>query len=356
MINSNVDPFFYQSILNGLADPIMVIQDDYRILMMNQAAYSLWRPSGCDDEPIYCFQVSHGADTPCKENNQPCPLEKVRESGTTVTVTHEHIYRRGGRRIIEVVASPLRDTEGKFSGIIESMHDITDCKRAEEALKRNAQRLRALSTKLTEIEDAERQRIARDLHDQIGQNLTAIGLNLNLISGQLPEGTPDALHYRVQDSLSLVDQTTERIRDLMADLRPPVLDDYGLFAALCWYSEQFARRTGLLMHLEGEALQPRLNAQTENALYWIAQEALVNTAKYAKATQVWLEISDDRDEIRLAIKDDGIGFDRSEFNEPKGTHGWGLLTMSERAEAVGGNCQIKSSPSSGTEILVKVPR
>jgi two-component system sensor histidine kinase UhpB len=206
------------------------------------------------------------------------------------------------------------------------------------------------------VAEVERRRLARELHDQVGQRLTALGINLNIIRAQIPEQTGDAIRSRIDDSLFLVEQTTECIRDVMAELRPPVLDDYGLVAALRWYGEQFARRSGIAVAVEGEELVPRLAARVENALFHIAQEALTNVAKHAQAKNVKVTAQVQDEILCLLVADDGIGFDPASTTEPGGGHGWGLLTMTERAEAVGGRCRFESIPGQGTRVIVEVAR
>jgi len=256
------------------------------------------------------------------------------------------------------------DEQGRLVEFQSVGRDITERKRAEEALQQHTERLRALATQLAEVAEAERQRLARELHDQVGQNLTALGINLNIVRTQLPGETPDPVRSRLDDSLSLVEQTAARIRDVMANLRPPVLDDYGLVAALHWYGEQFARRTDIAVAVEGQEPVPRLAARVENALFRIAQEALTNVAKHAQTTQVTVTVEVEGGTLHLVVADDGVGFDPlttlstspAHLAEPDGDRGWGLLTMTERAEAVGGYCRIESHPSQGTRVIVEVAR
>jgi PAS domain S-box-containing protein len=211
----------------------------------------------------------------------------------------------------------------------------------------------ALSAQLAEAEEGERKRLARELHDQVGQNLTALGINLNILRSQAgATGGPEVLS-RLEDSFKLVDQTTERIRDVMGELRPPVLDDYGLVAALRWYAEQFSSRTQILAEVQGEEPAPRLRAPVEIALFRIAQEALTNVAKHAAVTRVRVGVETTDAAVRLVIADDGAGFDPSRLEDrPR----WGLMTMRERAKAVGGQCTIDSYPGKGTSVVVEVPR
>jgi len=234
---------FQQSIIDGVAESLMVIGVNYRVKLINRAAREF--SSGLTDtlKPLFCYQISHKRETPCDGMKYPCPFEKVRESGRPVTVVHEYYKKNGEQRFFEVIASPLLGGDGTFQGIIESKRDITERKRAEETLQQYTERLRALTAQLAELTETERQQLAQELHDQVGQNLTALGINLNIVQTQLPEESTDLLRSRLNDSLSLVEQAAEQIRDVMSTLRPPVLDEYGLVAALHWYGEQYANST-----------------------------------------------------------------------------------------------------------------
>ncbi|MCK5315528.1 MAG: PAS domain S-box protein [Anaerolineales bacterium] len=347
---------FQQSIIDGIPDLIMVINTDFRVMLMNRAAREFSSGKESTPLPIFCYQISHQLEEPCTGNDHPCPLEQVRESNHPITVVHEHFQSNGERRLIEVIAAPFYDANGRFQGIIESNHDITERERVKAALEQYTERLRALAAQLAEAEDAERQRLASELHDQVGQNLTALGINLNIIQAQMPEDTSVQVRFRLEDSHSLVEQTAEQIRDVMANLRPPVLDDYGLVAALRWYGEQFSRRTNIATTVKGEELVPRIAARVENALFRIAQEALTNVAKHAQATQIVIKVDLEEGSLRLIIDDDGIGFTPELAEEHTGDQGWGILTMTERAEAIGGNFRIESSPNQGTRVILEIPR
>jgi signal transduction histidine kinase len=198
--------------------------------------------------------------------------------------------------------------------------------------------------------------MARELHDQVGKNLTVLGINLNLVRTHMPDETPTLARSRLDDSLALVEETVERIRDVMANLRPPMLDDYGLVATLHWYGERFASWSGVSVTVHGEEPIPRLAAPAENALFRIAQEALTNVCKHARATQVTVTVTADDESVCLVIADDGVGCDPAQLTTLDGRRGWGLITMAERAEAVGGFCRIESRPQQGTRVIVEVAR
>jgi|GEM_PF-2484451 len=272
---------------------------------------------------------------------------------------------RGEARHIKLYLSVAPGHEETLSKVLVSIIDLTERKQAEdentrllEAISQQHEHLRSLAARLAEVEETERKRLARELHDQVGQNLTALGLNLNIIRAQVPPAWPEAaaVYDRLADSLTLVEDTTERIRDVMADLRPPVLDDYGLVAALDWYGTRFAVWAGLPVTVQGEEPDPRLASPVENALFRIAQEALTNAAKHAQASQVTVTVVVEAGTVRLIVADDGIGFEPAGPTELAKRQSWGLLNITERAEAVGGRCRIVSRSAQGTRVIVEVGR
>ncbi len=243
-----------------------------------------------------------------------------------------------------------------FSTLADQAALAIENARLYAAVTQQREQLRALAMRLAEAEEAERQRLARELHDQVGQGITALGINLNIVRAQMPQEVADLVRSRLDDSLALVEQTTERIRGVMADLRPPVLDDYGLVAALRWYGAQFASRVDIAVTVRGEEFIPRLAVSVENGLFRIAQEALTNVARHAQATQATVTVEVDGETVRLVVADDGVGFDPARVTGPDERRGWGLLTMAERAEAVGGSCRVESHSQQGTRVVVEVAR
>ena len=346
----------YQLIIDGVADSIMVIDTDYQVILMNRAAHKFAGDEISHSQPLFCYQLSHHLSVPCDGMTHPCPLEQVRELGHSVTVIHEHCQANGKKRIIEVNASPLSGADGAFMGIIESMRDVTERHRTEVALRQYMDRLRSLTSQLAEVSEAERKRLSQELHDQVGQNLTALGINLNIIRAEASDGASASLLSRLDDSLSLVEQTTQRIRDVMADLRPPLLDDYGLVAALKWYGRRFSQRTNIVMRVKGEEPSPRLSPRLENVYFRIAQEAFTNVTKHAQATMIIATVEELNGSVNMIIADDGIGFNPAHVANGEGNRGWGLITMMERAEAEGGRCHIESGSGSGTRVIVEVAR
>jgi signal transduction histidine kinase len=198
--------------------------------------------------------------------------------------------------------------------------------------------------------------LAQELHDQVGQKLTALGINLNIIRTEIPEDGPDKIYSCLTESQELVEQTTRLIRGVMSDLRPPMLDDLGLMETLHWYGEQFTSRTGIVVNVQGQDQSSHLPTPVENALFRITQEALTNVAKHAQATEVRVALRMG-ETAHLIIADNGIGFEPEHSVDIKEPRGWGLLIMAERAEGVGGRCWIESDASEGgTKVITEVPR
>jgi signal transduction histidine kinase len=239
-------------------------------------------------------------------------------------------------------------------------NQVAESLRAEKALREQHDQLRALSAQLSEVEEAERGKLGRELHDQAGQNLTALSLTLKLVRTQLASSAQDPallnlIDERLEDASDLVRETTQRIRNVMEDLQPPALDEFGLAAALRWYAAKFTARTNVLVEVTSPEPAPRRPSQVEIALFHIAQEALTNVARHAQATRVIIQLDLDAEKTRMIIRDNGLGFERQPLSTPtNAAPHWGLRIMAERAEAIGGSCLIESLPSQGTKVLVEV--
>jgi PAS domain S-box-containing protein len=303
------------------------------------------------------------------------PLARTITTGEIVE-NEEIRFKRGDGSFGWMItnSAPIRDAGGKIMAGVVVFQDVTERKEMEEALHRlnekleqqvvdrtrrirqQADQLRALSARLAELQEVERETLSRELHDRIGQNLSALDFNLNYVRGQLSPSSSRAVDDRLVDSLSLVAQTADRIRDLMTDLRPPMLDQDGLTDSLEWYAQQFSSRSGLDIRVEDKTKRHRLSPAAEIGLFRIAQEALTNAAKHAQATAVWISLDRIGDDYRLTITDDGAGFDQAELAElPSDQLRLGLLTMRERAEVIGGRLRLESEPGQGTTIIVEVP-
>lgn len=202
---------------------------------------------------------------------------------------------------------------------------------------------------INEALEAETCRIARALHDESGQFLAAVHIELQ----EAKRGLPPSKRQRLQKVEALLDQVEKQLRSFSHDLRSTVLDDYGLMPAVQTYAERFSKRVGLPVQIDG-AVETRLPNAVEAALYRVAQEALNNVARHARATQVIIRFWQTPAALHFSIRDNGIGFDLSSGNGDLG-RGLGLRGMRERLTVLGGTLEIQSKPKQGTEIQVSVP-
>ncbi len=225
--------------------------------------------------------------------------------------------------------------------------EIDERKRAEGTLQSYARRL-------IELEEDLRRKLAAELHDELGRDLTALGLNFTILSNSLSPESRENLGERVDDTAGLIEEMGRNLRRLMFMLRPPVLDDYGLAAALRWHIDLFGKRTGIRVDFRAEDGLPRFSEPIEMALYRIAHEALTNVSKYSEATRVTVRLAGGNGRLELTVSDNGKGFDTRTVSRLHPGAGWGLTIMRERAEAVGARFQLHSEPGRGTVITVEL--
>jgi signal transduction histidine kinase len=227
-------------------------------------------------------------------------------------------------------------------------------KRLEAERLEDARRMAELSRRVVIVQEDERRKLAAELHDRTSPNLSAVALNLGMMGADLPPTAADSLQSRLADNRALLEETVAAIRDVCADLRPATLDYVGLFRALQEYAQQFSRRTGIAVQVSGASPGGRLPPDKETALFRIAQEALTNCAKHARAASVRIELSHGSPQTVLTIADDGAGFDQGALGQSGSRPGLGLLSMRERAEFAGGTLSLWSQPGKGTLIRVVI--
>ncbi len=222
-------------------------------------------------------------------------------------------------------------------------------------IKKSQQQLRGLSQQLVDLQEEQIKYMARELHDGVGQNLSAININLSLLQ-QLSENYPEGVKSRLADTRQILEETVVRTRNLMSDFLPPMLERYGLSPTLTWFGEQFTKRTNIPVHINDNSLRIlRLLPQVEISLFRIIQEALNNISKYAHAKQVEIELIDVDDHVLMTIADDGVGFDTNVVFAEQSSY-WGLAIMRERARALDASFDIESAPGKGTKIHLRIAR
>ena len=212
------------------------------------------------------------------------------------------------------------------------------------------ERLRNLAARLHAVREEERTVIAREIHDQLGQALTGLKMDLAWLTRRLPENKP--VKERAASMQALLESTVGSVRTLSTQLRPPILDDLGLEAAVEWQTTEFCRQSGIKCELELHIGERFVENQHATAAFRILQEALVNVARHAKADNVTVEIGFAGETLHLSVSDDGCGIADATLSS---SHSIGLIGMRERAAALGGEVNIGRSPSGGTHVTLELP-
>ena len=278
-------------------------------------------------------------------------LEAVLSGGGDFDVQFRGTRPDGEVRWVSNFGRTEYDEAGKPLRMIGTVQDITDRKMAERAVVESAERLKELTRRLLNVQEVERRHLARELHDEIGQALTAVKVNLIRM-----ERKPAEAADRIAESVAIVDRTLQRVRGMALDLRPSMLDDLGLVAALRWYVKQHAQRTDLASSFTVEPDTLKAEPDIETACFRAAQEALTNVTRHAQASVVCVTLREKAGVLELVVRDDGVGFNpvAALAGASRGMS-MGLVGMRERVELCGGRIEIHSAPGEGTEVRITFP-
>ncbi|MDP9169213.1 MAG: PAS domain-containing sensor histidine kinase [Acidobacteriota bacterium] len=255
--------------------------------------------------------------------------------------------RKGTLLPVRLSLNPLR-LNGKGS-VCLIMSDLTETKRAEQALRDSSERFRNLAAHLSSVRDEERARISQEVHDELGQALTAVKMDLAWLAGRLPRNNGGMLS-RIRATGQLADSLIKSVRRISTELRPPVLD-LGLAAAVEWQVQEFQARSGVSCGVR-LLLREVVPSNASTAMFRIFQETLTNVARHAWATRVEVVLQKQGDRLVLLIHDNGCGFDQV---DPSLSQSLGLLGMRERAAVLGGHVDISSAPGKGTTVAAWIP-
>ena len=244
------------------------------------------------------------------------------------------------------------DDAGRIAGHFGIQRDITERYKAQAELERSREELRALATRLESIREEERTRIARELHDELGQALTGLKLDLSWIDQRLARVAPAEIQERGRNVIARLDLLMDSVRRIVTELRPSVLDQLGLPAAIEWQSQEFASRVGLSLDLDIESDGAATPDRISSGVFRMLQEALTNVARHAQASQLSVVFRQNPDSVALEVTDNGRGISP---NELRGTRSLGLLSLRERALACGGTIEITGESGSGTTVSLRLP-
>ncbi len=277
-------------------------------------------------------------------------LSKEVFNGNSGTFEFEVTGLKGGHRWLETHAVPLKDADGKIINLLGVTRDITEHKKVEKEIANTTDQLRQLTAHLQNIREEERKRISREIHDELGQQLTVLKMDASWLRKKMGE-SDTAVRTKIDELIIMLDDTVKSVRRISSELRPSLLDDLGLIAAIEWQLGEFEKRFGIstsCIHLEEELEIPD-NAKT--AFFRIFQESLTNVARHSQAQKVIVSISEIDNQLVLSIEDNGNGFDKQKIADKKTL---GILGMKERTAMIDGEYEISTTPGKGTLVTVKL--
>jgi len=268
-------------------------------------------------------------------------------------VDYEHKLIRKDGTIITVLnnSKSLTDSDGNVVGMQSTLIDITKRKLAEEEAEKSRKQLRELTSHLQDVRENERTILAREIHDELGQVLTALSMDLSWIFDQLPE-EQKSIKDKTKSMEELVDSTVQIVKRISSELRPGLLDDIGLSAAMEWQLEEFKKRTGIPFKLRLTHEEAEIDNQLSTVIFRIFQESLTNIMRHANATQVKVDLSVEDESILLKVDDNGKGITSQQITDPKS---FGLLGIRERVDSFNGQMKINGIPDNGTTLTVDIP-
>jgi two-component system sensor histidine kinase UhpB len=335
----------YRILFETSKDAVYVSARSGQLLDVNEAAVELW---GGPREEMMRLNTD---DLYTDASGRARLRAEIESHGAVRNFEFGFRRRDGSMRDCLLAASVRRDMDGTIIGYQGIVHDITARKKAESAIRASRDRLRALAAELRTVREEERTVIAREIHDEFGQVLTGLKMDLTWLHDRCGSGPAEA-QERLSAMLALVDGSIDAVRRVAARLRPAVLDELGLAAALEWLAADFASRAGIECRCDVPAEEPKLSPERVTAVFRIAQEALTNVARHAGATRVSIRCTIGEREVQLEVRDDGRGIAP---NEVASIRSIGLIGMRERANALGGHVYVQPGAERGTVVTVQMP-
>lgn len=336
----------YQTLVEHSPDAT-VVHIDGKLVLANPAAARLLGAASAEDligEPVQRFVHPDYRELVAERTRS------ITEGGSVSPFMEEKIVRLDGRSVdADIVGIPVM--YGGEQAIQSVLRDMTARKEAEEALHDSRDRLRNLAARLQAAREEERTSIAREMHDELGQALTGMQMELHGLIDKLPKNRK-ALRERAGSLVSLVDSTIETVRAMSWRLRPPILDDLGLEAAIEWHAEEFTSHSGLAVRLDLNLAERPLDTDCTTTVFRILQEALTNVARHAEASNVEIALTESKDVLVLDVRDDGKGIAKRDVTRATAL---GLIGMRERAGTLGGRVVIRRTDQGGTQVKLTLP-
>ena len=341
-------------IVNALGEGLVLTDIDGTVLFVNPAAEHLlgWPEGelvGLNFHSLVHFLHEDGAPYP----HEDCQIASFARRSAAFRSDSEIFVRKDGSRFnVACTATPMLD-HGRVVAIITIFTDISNRKKAELELRESREQYRQLSNFLQSVREEERTCIARELHDELGQSLTALKMDVSWIIHRLTEQQGPML-AKADQMLTLIDNTVDSVRRIASNLRPGQLDDLGLAAAVEWLLDEFKARSGIHYTLRLSHDELALDEQLSTTVFRLLQEALTNVARHAKASSIDVALNEDEHVVRLTITDNGVGFNPESQRGSKKS--FGLLGMRERVCALAGVFDLTSRPGEGTQLRIQLPK
>lgn len=328
-----------RELMRLLPDGVLLLVED-RVAYANPACEAMFGHAAGALDGLPAGELVDGDDRAGFDTWLRAPVAGAEEPPASL-----RMHRRDGSMFRAALTAAQTEHEARPCTLLV-VRDLTDAERMRDDLAAGNRELQALAARVFTLQEDERRAISRELHDDIGQSVTA--MKMAAVSA-LDEADGQRRRDDLEDILVLADATLERLRDISILLRPPQLDALGLEAALRWHAERMLRNVGIAAELDIDALPRRPDPEVEQACFRIAQEALTNAMRHAGAARVELRLRDAGDGLRLRVRDDGRGF------SPAAARGLGLVIMRERAHGTGGRVDVASTPGAGTHIEAWLP-
>jgi PAS domain S-box-containing protein len=336
-------------IIDAAMEAIISVDDQQHIIMFNPAAETVFR---CKADDAIGSPLSRFIPERFREAHHQ-HVERFGATGTSERRMGKQLALYGLRADceefpIEASISQIEQHGKKLFTVM--LRDITQRKVAEQELEASRQQLRELAVNVQKAREEEKTRIARELHDDLGQQLTALKMDLSWLAHRVPGEA--ALTEKIQSMQALTNTSVTSLRRIASDLRPTMLDDLGLGPAIEWLAQDFSQRCGVKVHLNIADHSLRLTQDAETAIYRILQESLTNVTRHAKASNVFITMAQTENGFSLTVRDDGIGLAPGSTRKAKS---FGLLGMKERVHVFSGTIYIGSQSDGGTTVEVMLP-